>query len=82
MTNPVSVFGDEVVLELKFDGRFPNWMRELVQVFGLTQCSAAKYVDGLVRMKENPNSHLLPALDTSKRIEQQLRQSQRAMAWL
>lgn len=48
MRDPVTVFGDQVVLELKFTGRFPAWMGELVRVFGLKQCSAAKYVDGLV----------------------------------
>ena len=56
LTNPVSVFGDGVVLELKFTGRFPNWMADLVRVFGLKQCSAAKYVDGIVRLGEAPRS--------------------------
>lgn len=51
-TNPVSVFGSAVVLELKFTGRFPAWMRDMVRIFDLRQCSAAKYVDGLVRMEE------------------------------
>jgi hypothetical protein len=50
LRDPVPVFGNQVVLELKFTGRFPVWMRELVQVFGLKQCSAAKYVDGIVEM--------------------------------
>lgn len=36
-----------VVLELKFSGRYPDWFRDLVQCFGLVQCSAAKYVDGV-----------------------------------
>jgi len=43
MDNPVAVFGKEVILELKFTDRFPNWFRELVRVFGLMQCGAAKY---------------------------------------
>ncbi len=50
--DPVSVFGSAVVLELKFTGRFPGWMSDMVRIFGLRQCSAAKYVDGLVRMEE------------------------------
>jgi hypothetical protein len=33
-----------VVLELKFTDRFPNWMRNMVQLFGLERCSMAKYV--------------------------------------
>src|SRR5439155_22771464 len=50
MDNPVAVFGKEVILELKFTDRFPNWFRELVRVFGLMQCGAAKYVDGVTMM--------------------------------
>jgi len=47
MLNPVQVFGRNVVLELKYTGKFPDWFREMVRVFGLQQCSAAKYVDGV-----------------------------------
>jgi hypothetical protein len=50
MRNPVLVFGNAVVLELKFTNRFPEWFKELVRVFGLMQCGAAKYVDGLTRL--------------------------------
>lgn len=49
---PISVFGDQVILELKFTDRFPHWFEELTQLFHLRQESAAKYVDGIVRMKE------------------------------
>lgn len=47
MVNPVLVFGNMVILELKFTNRFPDWFRELTRVFGLMQCGAAKYVDGV-----------------------------------
>ncbi|MFW6348693.1 MAG: VTC domain-containing protein, partial [Cyclonatronaceae bacterium] len=47
MQQPVLVFGNDVILELKFTDRFPEWFKTLVQVFGLRQESAAKYVDGL-----------------------------------
>ncbi len=50
MNNPTFVFGDWVILELKFTDRFPNWFRDLVEVFNLTQCGAAKYVDGVTLM--------------------------------
>jgi len=43
-----------VILELKFDNRFPIWMRELVQNFDLNRTSCAKYVQctyWLPRMK-------------------------------
>jgi SPX domain protein involved in polyphosphate accumulation len=59
MTQPVQVFdyetlpGEEaVVLELKFTTRFPDWFKDLVSGFGLMQCGAAKYVDGLTRLME------------------------------
>lgn len=44
------VFGDNIVLELKFTDRFPNWMREMVRVFGLQRGAAGKYADGLTRL--------------------------------
>ena len=49
MDRPVIVFGKEVVLELKFTDRFPDWFKQLVRVFGLMQCGAAKYVDEIGR---------------------------------
>lgn len=47
MRKPSYPFGEKVVLELKFTDRYPGWFRELVEVFSLMQCGAAKYVDGL-----------------------------------
>jgi hypothetical protein len=47
MRHPVLVFGNAVVLELKFTNRFPDWFKDLVRAFSLMQCGAAKYVDGL-----------------------------------
>jgi hypothetical protein len=47
MINSALVFGTRVVLELKFTNRFPDWFKELVRVFGLMQCGAAKYADGI-----------------------------------
>ena len=52
MLDPILVWGKEVVLELKFTNRFPDWFRQLVQVFGLRQCGAAKYVDGVAQLGE------------------------------
>lgn len=52
MQDPVAVFGKQVILELKFTGRFPIWFREIVQGFDLHQCSAAKYADGLTLLGE------------------------------
>lgn len=67
------VFGDAVVLELKFTGRFPQWMSELVQIFELQQCSAAKYVDGILGMEAR---HIirphLGAIEVSQAADQRL----------
>ena len=52
MLRPILVWGKDVVLELKFTNRFPDWFRSLVQVFGLRQCGAAKYVDGVALQGE------------------------------
>jgi hypothetical protein len=57
-SNPIDVFGSAVVLELKFTARFPSWFNHLVQAFGLRQGSAAKYVDGVVRMNERGLLHI------------------------
>lgn len=53
MTNPIVVFPNDVILELKFTGRFPDWWIELVRVFNLHQGSAAKYADGIVKWGEH-----------------------------
>ena len=53
MDNPVFVFGADVVLELKFTNRFPDWFKDLVRIFGLMQCGAAKYVDGVTRFGQD-----------------------------
>lgn len=52
MRNPVEVFGQNVVLELKFDDQYPDWVNEMVRVFGLVRGSAAKYVDGVALIGE------------------------------
>lgn len=47
-----------VILELKFTGRYPHWFKDLVRGFGLVQCSAAKYVDGICIAGEERFSRL------------------------
>jgi hypothetical protein len=53
MQRPILVWGKDIVLELKFTNRFPDWFRDLVRVFGLRQCGAAKYVDGVALQGEH-----------------------------
>ena len=47
MTNPRRSFPRVVILELKFTDRYPDWFRELVRVFHVMQCGAAKYVESV-----------------------------------
>lgn len=63
MDRPYRVFGNQVVLELKFTGRFPDWFAQLVRNFDLHQGSAAKYADGVALMGESlfsPHGALAP----------------------
>ena len=47
MSHPTRVYSHAVVMEIKFTNRFPNWLRDLVEQFGLMQFSAAKYSGGV-----------------------------------
>lgn len=49
----VMPFGNRVILELKFTGRYPNWFRDLVHAFDLVRTSAAKYADGVALIGEH-----------------------------
>ncbi len=53
MRHPVRVFGDLVVIELKFTNRFPDWFGDLVRIFNLVQCGAAKYAEGIIGLDLN-----------------------------
>jgi hypothetical protein len=68
MRNPLQVWGDAVVLELKFTDRFPNWFRDLVQRFNLRQCGAAKYADGVALLSGYlPEHRRMPRLNPDLR---------------
>ena len=43
----VMPFTPQVILELKFTTRFPNWFNELVRQFDLERTTAAKYAQGV-----------------------------------
>jgi hypothetical protein len=52
MTNPVPIYTECVILELKFTNRFPNWCMDMVRSFDLMRLAAAKYVGGILVMGE------------------------------
>lgn len=57
MRDPSRPFGNRVILELKFTDRFPDWLRHMVERFGLMQCGAAKYCEGLAGLPGMGLSH-------------------------
>ena len=73
LDDPVMPFGDKVVLEIKFTSRFPKWLGELVRAFGLMQCSAAKYADGVALKGEHHFSDSPVALDPAGESRREVR---------
>lgn len=57
MTDPCRPFGHEVILELKFTNRFPQWLREMVERFELIRGSAAKYCECVEMIGEERLGH-------------------------
>jgi len=47
MKNPIKSFNNDVILELKFTNRYPDWFHHLVHRFHVMQCGAAKYVESI-----------------------------------
>jgi SPX domain protein involved in polyphosphate accumulation len=72
MENPVMPFEPDVILELKFTGRFPNWYRTLTETFGLMQCSAAKYADGVAHAGEHRFASGALSLEREDLVERSL----------
>jgi hypothetical protein len=50
------VYGDKVVLELKYTHHFPEWYRDLVQQFNLLQSGVPKYCGTVDGRSEEPGS--------------------------
>jgi len=85
MDQPTCVFGRLVILELKFSGRFPDWFKELVRVFGLRQGSASKYADGIANQGERyfcRTGGTLPALCNVLEAEERKRERRERLAEL
>jgi hypothetical protein len=80
MSEPVSVFGKEVILELKFTDRFPEWFRHLVAVFGLQRGSAAKYVDGVELLGEQRLGPVATMTPSARSLELEPGRSRRRAA--
>ncbi len=68
MTNPSRSFEKQVILELKFTNRFPDWFRELVRVFHVMQCGAAKYVQSVEGIGSTALGSRIPVVEEKVRF--------------
>jgi len=68
MTNPIRSFQNEVILELKFTNRYPEWFRELVRAFHVMQCGAAKYVESIQGIGHDKIHSDLPVVEEPPRF--------------
>ncbi len=68
MVQPVRVFPEFTILELKFTTRFPIWFQELVRRFNLMQFSSAKYSEGIVMLGEHRFHNGERALDYEEQL--------------
>lgn len=50
--NPLRIFPENTILEVKFTNRFPNWFIDMVERFNLTWAASAKYAGGVQMMGE------------------------------
>jgi hypothetical protein len=53
MSNPLHIYSDVCILELKFTNRFPDWFKDLVRSFNLMRSAAAKFAGAVLFMGEH-----------------------------
>lgn len=51
MPEHVQPFGNKVILELKFNNRFPNWFGQMTRMLRLSRSAAAKYCEGMASIQ-------------------------------
>jgi hypothetical protein len=56
-------FAGSVILELKFTNRFPDWFRDLVRIFGVMQCGAAKYCESVQAIGHTDLNAITPVVE-------------------
>jgi hypothetical protein len=83
MANPIRPWDQQVILELKFTTRFPNWFFEMVRLFNVTQCGVAKYAEGVAGLGDeqlNPTFHQPERADRVEKFIREHRQPRRSKA--
>jgi hypothetical protein len=68
MERPMRSFSGHIILELKFTNRYPDWFRELVRVFHVMQCGAAKYVESIQGIGSRPLHCPIPVAEEGTRL--------------
>lgn len=68
MKEPSPAFANQVILELKFTNRFPDWFRELVRIFGVMQCGAAKYCESVQGVGFEKLKSIYPVMEEKVRL--------------
>jgi len=53
----VQPFGNQVIVEIKFTDRFPEWAGRMVRALGLARTGAAKYCEGVANLWEPHHAH-------------------------
>ncbi|MBC8094705.1 MAG: polyphosphate polymerase domain-containing protein [Akkermansiaceae bacterium] len=74
MSNPVLPWGEQVILELKFTTRFPNWFFEMVRLFNVMQCGVAKYAEGVAVLGDERLNPLYYQPEQADRVEKFIRE--------
>jgi hypothetical protein len=80
MSDPVLVFGNSDVLELKFTNRAPNWIAEMVRVFNLKQTGGPKYANGIEMLGEHRFAGRRPAPTFGHAEQEHTQEDQRQSA--
>lgn len=73
--DPRPVFGRQVILELKFTNRYPDWFQDLVEHFDCMQAGAAKYAEGIFQKGEDWATRTTAPARASELLDQFLRLS-------
>lgn len=68
MEDPCLSFRNHVILELKYTNRFPDWFKDLVRVFGVMQCGAAKYCESVQGIGFKKLGAVGPVLEEEARL--------------
>jgi hypothetical protein len=73
MVDPIMPWAGQVILELKFTSRFPNWFFEMVRLFNVMQCGVAKYAEGVAQLGDERLNPMFHQPERADRVEQFIR---------